>query len=387
MGSGGVNFEAGPAVDAENEPDAADTLVTRKSRRSTIFKNLSISTKGKKDSPTAVQNENIANGTTSEAVGRRTARAKTGGITTAHKEKALLKYPFLAIVPFCGDPGKDLISTSANSIRAETLDMVTMASIMEENSRTLTHNCLDRFFEWFPLFGVYLERYFYVEEDMIMKWVVEKEGPLRGKMRQSIRMMLRGKLQKMFSDLMDMQELFPRNMPPGERLGRLLTAVDEFSLLVIQYLENLTTEIPDLINKHFDKSAVEKVKLRLVKHVVSHVGTEDFLVLYTRWMPTKQLREWKTKVLFRTEFKYAEYKTWVRDMEFAHFSIIAQFAEMLTKENKENDASMGKREFSRNKSAVQQHMNPEDEYDSDEGSDEGSDIDEHVEEAVVDDGQ
>lgn len=346
----------------------------------------SLSRKGKKYSPTAVQDGNKEGGMGSKTKSQKIARTKTGGLTLTHKQQALLKYPFLAIEQFCSDPGKDLIETGANSIRVEVLDMVTMAGIMKESRTQLTHNCVDRFFEWFPLFEIYLERYFYVEEDIIVKWVIEKEGTLKGKMRASTKMMLRGKIQKMFSDLMGMQDLFPRNLPPGERMGRLLTAVDEFALTMIQYLENLTAEMPELINKYFDKSACDKARLRLVKHVVDHVGTEDFLVLYTRWMTQKDLREWKTKVLFRTDFKYAAYNSWEKDMDFAHFSIVSDFAEMLKRENTEADSEQAKKEFSKNKNAAHQHMKPDDEYESDEYSDEGSAVGDHLEEKILDDG-
>lgn len=381
MGSSGVNFD-----EAGVEAERSRNIETKKSKSSSFLRSLS--RKCKKSPPTAVQDGNEESALGPKAVSQKLARTKTGRLTLTHKEKALLKYPFLSIEQFSGNAGADLIQTGANSIRAETLDMVTMAGIMQDNIRQLTHDCVDRFFEWFPLFGVYLERYFYVEEDIIMKWVIEKGGACKGKMRTSNRMMLRGKLQKKVSDLMDMQELFPRNMPPGERMGLLLVAVDEFALQVIEYLENLTTEVPILINMHYDKSACEKLKVRWVRHVVNHVGTADFLVLYTRWMPQKDLREWKTKILFRTEFKYAAYTTWEKDMDFAHFSIVAHFAEFLRKENKENDAEQGKVEFSKNKNAVHQHMNPEEEEnDSDEYSDEGSDIGEFAQEQIVDDGK
>lgn len=306
-------------------------------------------------------------------------RKKTGGKTLKHKERALSQYPFLAIEQYGGDAGRNLVLCGSNSICVEVLDMVTMSYIMDDNMRKLTHSAVERFFEWLPLFGVYLERYFYVEEDVLMKWLVAQEGPLKGKkMRVSVRILVRGKLQKMFSDLVQMHEQFPRQLPAGERIGRLTKAVHEFASLVIEYFQALLEEVPPLINKHYNKNACIKLHAKSVKHVIEHVGTEDFLVLYTRWMKPKDLREWKTKVLLRTDFKFLAYSSWEKDMDYAHFQIVAGFAEVLEAETAEDveSAAAEQAEFRRHKSAARQHLDeslkypdPEDYTgDDDEGS-------------------
>lgn len=326
----------------------------------------------KKVSPTAVQattpelekSKSTKRGKDDQS--QKIAKTKTCPKTLKKKEEVLVKYPFLALEHHGEDHGRNIVLSGANSMRAEVLDMVTMATIMSENMQLLTHAAVDRFFEWLPLFGVYMERYFFVEEDVLMKWIVAKGGPLKGNLRASVRMMLRGKLQKMYQDIADLQSAFVRQLPAGERVGRLMTAVDEFALQTIEYFRFSLDECPQLINKHYNKAACKKLHLKWVEHVVSHVGTEDFLVLYTRWMKAKDVRDWKTKVLLRTDFKFMAYNSWEKDMDYAHFQIAGEFAEALEDETNADDGT-SHAEFMRHKSAVRQHREGLDGSEDDDG--------------------
>lgn len=346
----------------------------------------------KKSSPTAVQptpelekGKSFKKGGSSKKDGSNQKIAKTRTLpkTLAKKEEALVKYPFLALEHFGDDNGRNIVLCGANSMRAEVLDMVTMASIMNENMQHLTHAAVERFFEWLPLFGIYMERYFYVEEDVLFKWIVDKEGLLKGSLRASVRMMLRGKLQKMYQDIVDLQSVFVRQLPAGERVGRLMKAVDEFTLQVIEYYKFTVDDLPQLINKHYNKAACNKFHLKWAKHVISHVGTEDFLVLYTRWMKAKDVREWKTKVLLRTDFKFMAYNSWEKDMDYAHFQIAGDFAELLAEETASEDGT-SHAEFLRHKTAVRQHREGSgsegSEYDDEDYSDEEEFLGECVDE-------
>jgi hypothetical protein len=395
---GGVGFANPP-------PQQGEPAVQTSTKKSTNFLRYLSHRKFPKASPTGVQDaaakqenrksndklqrkrslsrsksRDIGTGTpTKGCVDAKLAGTKTGGMTMEHKQRVLLRYPFLGIQQYGTDAGRNLYLCGSNSMCAEVLDMVTMTLIMDDNMRKLTHSAVERFFEWLPLFGVYLERYFFVEEDVLLKWLIDREGSLKGKMRASQRMMLRGRLQKMFSDLVEMQDEFPRQLPAGERIGRLSTGVHEFAAGLIEYFENALQELPPLINKHYAKSECSKLHLKWVKHVVEHIGTEDFLVLYTRWMRPRDLREWKTKVLLRTDFKFMAYSTWEKDMDYAHFQIVADFAETLEAETREDiDAEAVKHaEFMRHKCAVRQHLNPDDNDDYasvDEGEEDEDDL-------------
>lgn len=376
----------GPAANPQTEEKKANFLRNKSKKFS------------KKLSPTAVQatpelekGKSFKRGASNKKDGsnQNVARTRTCPKTLVKKEEALVKHPFLALEHYGEDHGRNAVLCGANSMRAEVLDMVTMATIMNENMQHLTHAAVERFFEWLPLFGVYMERYFFVEEDILFKWIVEKEGPLKGSLRASVRMMLRGKLQKMYQDIVDLQKVFVRQLPAGERVGRLMKAVDEFALQVIEYFKFTLDDLPQVINKHYNKGACNKLHLKWVKHVISHVGTEDFLVLYTRWMKAKDLREWKTKVLLRTDFKFMAYNTWEKDMDYAHFQIAGDFAELLEEETSHDDGT-SHAEFLRHKSAVRQHREgPEgSEGDDDDCSSEEEFLGEYVdeEEAVQDAG-
>lgn len=324
----------GFAPSADGAAPVGSDNMPKKERKSAFLRAMSRKKSSKEvnapaDAPDSVHLQKTKSG--------KLARTKTGQVTTTFKDQAILKYPSLAMQQFNGDHGRDLVICGSNSIMAEVCDMVTMLMIMQENSMNLTHSCVERFFEWLPFFGIYLERYFFVEEDVLIRWVINADGPLKGKMRASVRMCFRGKLQKLISDIADLQDKFPRSLPAGERIGLLADAVEDFRKDTTEYFEALSTELPPIINKHFKKADTDKLKSKWVKHVVEHVGTEDFLVLYTRWMPQKDLRDWKTKVLFRTEFKFMAYNTWEKDMDYAHFQIVTTFAEALASETQDDE--------------------------------------------------
>lgn len=358
-------------VDFSTEPAREGGGDKPKKKKSGFLKNLS----RKKGSGDATSPTDVIDSVALAKPKSQLARTKTGRETIGFKDQAILKYPFLAMQQFNGDHGRDFVVCGSNSMMAEVCDMVSMALIMNANSIQLTHACVERFFEWLPFFSLYVERYFFVEEDILLQWVIGTDGALKGKMRASVRMCVRGKLQKMLSDMADLQDKFPRSLPAGERIGLILKAVEDFAEEAIEYFEALSNEIPPIINKHFKKNDVDKMKSKWVKHVVDHVGTEDFLVLYTRWMPQKDIREWKAKVLFRADFKFMAYNTWEKDMDYAHFQLVSTFAEMLSAETKE-DAELKaakQEEFMRYKAASrkrQKIVNGEevdaDEYDSDE---------------------
>lgn len=262
------------------------------------------------------------------------SRARTGPSTRKAKERVVQQYPGLAVMS-PKSKAEELVFQGPNSIRAEVIDLNTMLFVMQDNMKMLTHTAVERFFEWIPLFSVYLERYMLVEEDLIMKWIEKKAESLRGELRPSARMVLRGKIQKQIQGIQDVQDEFKPQLPAGERLSRLVDVVHAFTKHIEEYVTVLTTKLPSVITQHWEKGEIDKIKIRIVRHVVAHVGYQDFIALYTRWMRPGELLEWKTKVLFPCDFKFFSYSTWDKDMDFAHYQIAAQFAEALEEENAE----------------------------------------------------
>jgi hypothetical protein len=300
------------------------------------------------------------------------ARTKVGSLTRQTQARALTKYPSLAIEPFSADNhGKNLMLIGVNSIRAELLDLATMMLVMDENAVKLTHTAVDRFFEWLPMFYTYLERYFFVEEDMVIGPLTRIEGPLKGKMRQSSRMVLIGSIQREAKDIIGMQELFLHSLPAGQRIGKLSSEVDIFVTSVIHYLHCACEELSTGLNKQFSKVEIEKIRLKIANYVTSHVGTEEFLVLYTRWMQTKELLEWKARVLLRKDFQFFAYTIWEKNMDDVHFSLVRKFAEKLKAENDEAEGNVTENEaadFLRHKQAArerQRELEPDGDIESD----------------------
>lgn len=277
------------------------------------------------------------------------SRAKTGPSTLSAKAAVLMRYPALEVCQETCNDAEKLVLHGVNSIRAEVVDMNAMVEVMRRNVMMLSHAAVERFFDWIPLFAVYMERYMIVEEDFILKWVErETEEPLKGRLRPASRMVIRGKMQKLVKDVQQVQDKFKPHLPAGERLGLLEDVVARFSDAVVEYVET-TSLLPAVISGAFSKSEIHKVRLKIVKHVVAHVGYQDFLTVYTRWMRPGELLEWKTAVLFPCDFKFFSYKTWERDMDRAHYQIAAQFAERIEQEKAEADEmeAQSKMDFAR----------------------------------------
>lgn len=238
--------------------------------------------------------------------------------------------------PVGGDPAQELLMYGANSIKAEIIDMNTMLMVMQDNMHMLTHQAVERFFEWIPLFSLYLERYMLVEEDLIFRWVEGKAGSLKGKLSPAQRMMIRGRIQRELQDVEETQDTFVPHVPAGQRLSALSETVDTLTNDIIMFFEIVSEIVPPILRERCSKSDIVKSRGRIVRHVVEHVGYEDFLALYTRWMPPGDLLEWKTSVLLPCDFKFFSYSTWEKDMDSAHYQIAAGFAERLEEESRDD---------------------------------------------------
>lgn len=266
------------------------------------------------------------------------SRANTGSKTLDEKARVLHRYPALAIrLPDSSDRAQILIFQGTNSLCAEVIDLNTMLFIMHKFQTVLSHTTLRHFFCWIPLFELYLERYFLVEDSLIFKWLENSHEPLRAQLRPSARMVLRGKIQRSLRDIIELEHSFTPNSPPGEKLHVLADACHQFTESIIQFVSLLCDDLPPIINQRFDKLQIDKTRSKIVRHLVSHVDYQDFLTLYTRWMTPADLLEWKTKILFPCDFKFFAYSTWDKQMDAAHYQIAAQFEETLMAENEEHE--------------------------------------------------
>lgn len=264
------------------------------------------------------------------------SRSKTGEKTMEAKRRVLEKYPGLKI-EYGNDKAEEIVLQGLNSVRAETVDFYGMVVVMQDNVKMLTRAAVGRFLDWIPLFALYLDRYLLVEEDFLFKWVERKTEALKGELRPSMRMVVHGKIQKAIRDVQEAQDMFVPQLPPGERLPRLVEIADNFARYIEEHCLLVSRKLPPLIREHYCKGEIEKARAKIIKHVVAHIGYQDFVVLYTRWMRGGDLLEWKTSVLFPCDFKFFSYATWEKDMDCAHYQIAAQFAEVLEEENKEAD--------------------------------------------------
>lgn len=303
------------------------------------------------------------------------SRVKTGKIMLDAKARVVEKYPALAIQD--GDKSDrafQIVAHGANSVRAEVIDLNSMLLIMQDNITMLTHAAVERFFEWMPPFMLYIEWYMMLEEEFLIKIVESKSESLKGKLKMAGRMLLRGKIQRHLHDLMQLQEIFTPYLPAGQKLPEVIEMCELMTEHVIEFWSLLTAELPVLIRKHFSKAEVEKLRIKVVKHVVNHVGYKDFIAVYTRWMRPADLLEWKTNVLLPCDYKFFSYTTWDRQMEQSHYYIAAQFGDVLESENEEtarlNEQSRLDFERARGARLKMEQSRDSTEYETDDGHDE-----------------
>lgn len=299
------------------------------------------------------------------------SRVKTAEMAMKAKAEVLKEYPGLEMErPQAGDRGAQAVMCGANSVRAEIIDLNSMVKVMSDNVTTLTHEAVEQFFDWFPIFLTYLERYMTVEEEFIIRPIEEKVDGLRGDLKPSGRMLLRGRIQRALTDLVELQDIFKPYLPAGQRLPQVVAACQLFTDVSIQYWTTVTRTLPLLINKHMNKTESEKLRTRLVKHVVNHVGYKDFLAIYTRWMGAAELWEWKANVLLPCDYKFFSYAQWDREIDEEHYYIAANFGEILDEENREHarQAEENKADFERaqaQRAQMEEEMTTDEYYDED----------------------
>lgn len=314
------------------------------------------------------------------------SRVKSGELTMQAKAKVVVTYPDLAIArPSAGgvnDKAHNLIHCGLNSIKAEMIDLNSMVVIMQENVRNLTHSTVEKFFDWFEPFQTYLERYMTVEEEFLILPVEARlPGGLKGDIKPSGRMLLRGTIQRMLCDLIDLQDIFKPYIPAGEKLPTLAEAVQELTEHIVKYWGEIGRVLPDLMAQRMGKKGeIDKMRLKMTRHLVKYVGYKDFLCVYTRWMGAAELLEWKKNVLLRCDYKFFSYTQWDKDMENIHYYIPAEFGDILLEEQlegerlaHENKADFERAQAQRAQMEVLDEEYDEDleEYDGDEDEDEG----------------
>ncbi len=254
-------------------------------------------------------------------------------LSLSMKKAALEQWSGLALLqPEDGAYARNFLICGMNALRAEVLDMMSMVHAMNEHKRVLTHAAVERFYAWLPIFAIYVERYLYVEEDIILKTIVERVGRVHRCMREGSRMQLRGRLQKAIRDMSSTQRVFVRSLPAGEKLFKLADLAELVAEISVEYTTRFVETLAPVVQDAFTRSEVDRMRMKFIKYVVSHVGADDLLVLYTRWMHPRDLGKWKARALMPAEFKYRSYNKWEKNVIFGHFIIPARFTDVLVDE-------------------------------------------------------
>ncbi len=264
------------------------------------------------------------------------SRVPYGERAQKFKLQVLESIPGLALLPALSSnngPGYELLRGGVNSLRAEVLDLNMIVAAMRTHRLELTHDVIASFFIWFSQLASYIDKYMFLEEDVIFEWLSEIGLRLRGAMRPALRIQLRGRLQKAFYDVSDSEDRFRPNIPAGETFSILANHVDEVTKLSVEYTHKLIRELAPLIDEYCRRSEIERVRCRIIRYIMNLEDAENTMVIYTRWMAPRELIRWKCKYLVRVERVYTSYKEWEENMYNEHFEIAAKFADALNEEN------------------------------------------------------
>lgn len=276
------------------------------------------------------------------------SRVPYGERAQKFKLEILERIPGLALLPPRSEnngSGYNMLRGGINSLRAEVLDMNMIVAAMKTHRLELTHDVIASFFTWFSRLASYIDRYMFLEEDVIFNWLNEIGLRLRGDMRPALRMQLRGRLQKAFHDVLDCEDRFRPNIPAGETFGFLADHVDEVTKLCVTYTEKLMGELAPLIDTNCRRGEIDRIRCRIIRYIMNLEDAEDAIVMYTRWMAPRDLMLWKCKYLVRVERIYTSFKSWEEVMYKEHFEIAAKFADALYEENSEHQMTIEAEEW------------------------------------------
>lgn len=272
-----------------------------------------------------------------------TSRLRYGQISMQMKMDALKNVPGIALLKeFEGRPGRNLLICGMNAIRAELLDMNMMILAMDTYKHVLTHDVVASFYDWLSAFMHFVDRYFLVEEEVILEWIEKKRGRVKGVMRASARMEHRGRLQKTIQDTEATKSHFTPNLPAGEKFHVLKTAVAGLTDLALEYTRRFMETLTPIVEDTFSRVEIEKIRRKIVKYICERVGAEDVLILYTRWMSPRDLTRWKLLYLIKTPSVYRSFRKWEIDTFEGHFYIVVDFADILAEEGGGNALEQAK---------------------------------------------
>lgn len=279
----------------------------------------------------------------SDNVSLLTSRAPYGSEMQRLKLKALSLTPGLQLLPQSDTDcfARDVLRCGVNALQAEVLDMNAMILAMEEHRMSLTHDVVGRFFDWFRYFLEYLDRYMLLDENILFGYA-ESRSKMRGDMRRSSRMKLRGQLQKAMHDISCAQDLFRINLPAGEKLGLLVERVQNATMLTVDYTTRFMGALVPLYSEFATRGELDRLRREVIRYIMAQGGGEEDLAMYTRWMGTRELSRWRLRYLVR---HYNAYRTWAQDIYDEHLEISCEFADQLCEENTDSQVTMEAEEW------------------------------------------
>lgn len=136
---------------------------------------------------------------------------------------------------------------------------------------------------------------------------------------------MRGELCRLLQDVIEAETDFTPNVPAGQRLGGLSALVHEWLAALAAEMQATEKPLAVVLRVRTRPRDVDRLPVKMVRHLVAHTGYKEFLAVYTRWMPGNNLREWKATVLLPFACKFFSYTAWERAVDAAHYLVDAAF--------------------------------------------------------------
>lgn len=254
----------------------------------------------------------------------RTARISRKGVNA----EVMVVFPNVGLGTYGKSWNKDVYLLSHNAIKAELLDLYGMCNVMQRKIAMLTREHVRLFYEWFDDFQAFCLTAIRVEEEVLYPGLVAKDY-LRGRLKDSQRMLTNGRFRVVMQDIVDYKKEFVPQLPVGERLAGLMQLVKGFDA-VLEYTEAAREGLGEFIAKHFKKRQMKHLEKDVVMGYRGIEGYDRSMVLLSRWMKDGG-KKWAVSCLKKSDMFH--FGGWKRMIMQEHCSIPRRFEAIIVNED------------------------------------------------------
>lgn len=232
----------------------------------------------------------------------------------------------VSLAPYGTNWASDVVVFLHNAVRREFMDLYALLDLMQRKRRTLTHDLVDVFFEWWTDFETFCVATVNAETEVIFPPLMKRTPLTAPALRDSARMLANGKFVVGLRKVTDFRPNFTPHLPAGEVLPRLISLVSELSF-IHDYYASQEAALPPVIAAHFRKRNKASWEKALTDHMRYADSYDMNLVLLTRWLRPSADTKWRLRNLKPSE--HLAFGGWRREAERNHLQIVDYFTQSL----------------------------------------------------------